>query len=78
MDPELYVDTVHDGPAQLRQVGGPLADGAGTAVAFSVVAAGAGVGGGDEHEGGGIDDLRLEAGDGDLAVLQRPTEGFQG
>ncbi len=77
MDPELKVDAIRDGTTELREVSGTLAHRTRAALALAVITAGTGVGGGDEHEGGGIDDLRLEAGDGDLAVLQRPPEGFQ-
>ena len=71
------MDAVHDGSAELREIGRPRPDGAGAAFAFAVIAAGARIGCGDKHEGRGVDNLRLEAGDGDLSVLQRPSEGFQ-
>ena len=76
MHPDVQVDAVEDGPGQLGEVVLPLDGRAGAAVAFAVVAAGAGVGGGDEHERSGKFDLRLEAGDADGAVFDRPPEGL--
>ena len=74
--PDVQVDAVEDRARQLGQVVLSLDGRAGAAVALAVVAAGAGIGGGDEHERGGELDLRLEAGDADGAVFDRPPEGL--
>ena len=76
-DPQLDIDPVHDRAGEFRQVQGALGNRTGAAVAFPVVSAGAGIGGRDEHEGSGIDDLGLQAGNRDFPVLQRPPEGLQ-
>ncbi len=44
----------------------------------SPLAAAAGVHGGDQLHAGGIADVGVGAGDGDLAGLQRLTQGIQG
>ena len=76
MHPDVQIDPVHNGPGQLREVALPLGGGAGAAVPLAVVAAGAGVGRRHEHEGGGELHLRLEAGNADAPVLDRPPEGL--
>lgn len=77
MHPQLDVDPVHDGAAELREVADALTGRAGAAVPFPVVAAGAGIGRRDQHEGGRIFHLAPEPGDGYFPVFQRAPEGFQ-
>ena len=77
-DLDVEVDAVHEWSADFVEV---AADGARGAGAFDggvvVVAAGAGVHGCDEHEGGGVFDGGLGAADGDAAFFHGLPEHFE-
>ena len=73
----MYVDSVHDRSGELRNVGLAAGRAACASVAFAVITAWTWVRGSDEHEIGGELDLRLEAGDDDLAVFHRCSEDLQ-
>ena len=77
-DLDVEVDAVHEWAADFVEV---AADGARGAGAFDggvvVVAAGAGVHGCDEHEGGGVFDGGLGAADGDAAFFHGLPEHFE-
>ena len=72
------VDAVQEraGDAALVAQHGALGAGAG-GDGVAVVAAGAGVHGGNEHEVGGVGDGAVDAGDGDDAVLERAGGGIR-
>lgn len=76
IDPNMKIDAVEQGAGQTAEISYTLPYRTGAAVTVAIVAAGAGIGSGHQHEGGRIFHLPAKARNDDLPVFHRPTEGL--
>ena len=72
----MKIDAVEQGAGQTAEISYTLPYRTGAAVTVAIVAAGAGIGSGHQHEGGRIFHLPAKARNDDLPVFHRPPQGL--